>query len=166
MNISPRTRWIGMIVGLLSLSVGVNLYVLFKFAGSPSETLEENWEQRSENWNAIQLQNTINRQLGWKASIQGWDTSQEPARVRLQLQDAEDKPLLDADVSYYMFHRAHPDVVYRGKAPMSTMGTYDWDIPSPKEGYWEIRIELTHAGQAFTQTWQEYFQPPTAGPTQ
>ena len=106
--VSPRTFWVGMIVGLLGLSVGVNLYVLFAFGESPKDSLEEDWEARAENWNEYQEQHTENRKLGWKLDvIEEEPQGAGPITFPLNLLDKDKKPIQGAKITLVMSHNAH-----------------------------------------------------------
>ncbi len=159
MKVSPRTFWVGMIVGLLSLSVTINMIVVIFFAGSPSETLEENWEQRSADWNAIQRQATVNRELGWKIKVQDWKDVELAGQLVLLLRDGQDTPLDGAQVQYMTYHLAHPDQISKGDALPGPAGTYLLPDLSLREGYHEFRVDLTLGEQRFTRTWKEYYTP-------
>ncbi len=159
MTVSPRTVWVGMIVGLLAMSVTINLAVVFLFAGDSSETLEENWEQRNADWDNIQRQGTVNRKLGWKLKVLEWQAPERAGALVFQLQDSEQKPLTGATFQVMAYHLAHPDQVTKAGADSIEKGLYLFRGLTLTEGYYEFRVDLTHNGQRFTRTWSEYHKP-------
>ncbi|MCA9002148.1 MAG: FixH family protein [Planctomycetes bacterium] len=161
--VSPRTFWVGMIVGLLGLSVGVNLYVLFAFGESPKDSLEEDWEARAENWNEYQEQHTENRKLGWKLDvIEEEPQGAGPITFPLNLLDKDKKPIQGAKITLVMSHNAHYSERQRVEATELEPGRYRFDMQVPYEGRWEFHGEVHLPGASaeapetvFTQVWTE-----------
>lgn len=152
-----------MIVGLLSLSVGVNLYVLFVFAESPSLSLEENWEAKSKNWNKFQVQNTINRQLGWKLDVlEDAPAGAGPITFVVTLQDQSREAIHGATIVIRTSHNAH-----YGERQLLTVqefdpGQYRFDMNIPYAGMWQFDAQVSvpdpegpKKSLFFTQTWTE-----------
>ena len=182
MALSPKTTWVGIIVGLLSLSMIANFVVLFVYAGVPSETLEEDWEGRNENWNAIQAQERTNRDLGWTIQATAWEilagdgasVAEAPQRrVELLLRDRAGSPLSGAQIQWKAFATVRPDLRMAGTAEVGdASGTYWVHLPLAaldqaevsRECPIEFRIELVHEGQSFTHTWIEKPKPVTPAP--
>jgi hypothetical protein len=166
--VSPRTFWVGMIVGLLSLSVGVNLYVLFALAESPADTLEEDWEARSENWNEFQVQHTLNRKLGWRLDlIEDEPAGSAPTAFVLTLKDIERKAILGATITLKASHNAHYGERQLLHATEFEPGQYRIEMQIPYPGTWQFhgQVQLSDAtredpGTLFTQSWTERLERP------
>ena len=134
MTVSPRTFWIGMIVGLLAMSVTINLAVVFLFAGDPSETLEENWEERTADWDQIQRQQTINRELGWKLKVQEWSASAHGDALAFILQDKSGQALTGATGNVMAYHLARPDQVTKSPPGIHRWRPVPAARPPPRRG--------------------------------
>ncbi|MCP5024019.1 MAG: hypothetical protein GY930_19915 [bacterium] len=168
--VSARTFWVGMIVGLLSLSVGVNLYVLFTFAESPSLSLEENWEAKSKNWNQFQAQNTINRKLGWRLDVlEDAPAGSDPTTFEMVLQDADRLPIHGAAITLKASHNAHYGERQLLRAIEFDPGKYRFEIMIPYSGLWQFDAQVQVAGPEgsgentfFTQAWTEKLVSPAA----
>ncbi|MDF1838390.1 MAG: FixH family protein [Planctomycetota bacterium] len=168
--VSPRTFWVGMIVGLLSLSVGVNLLVLFKFAESPKKSLEENWEAKAENWNEFQVQHTINRKLGWKLDvIEDQPSGANPVAYLVTLTDKEKNAIQGATITLKTSHNAHYAERQLLHAEEIEAGRYRIEMSVPYSGMWQFHGEVQTAtladgtqGEYFTQAWAEKLETPAS----
>ncbi len=168
--VSPRTFWVGMIVGLLSLSVGVNLLVLFKFAESPKESLEEDWEAKAENWNEFQVQHTINRKLGWKLDvIEDQPTGVDPVAFMVTLRDKNKQSIESATITLKASHNAHYAERQLLHAEEIEAGRYRVEMAIPYSGMWQFHGEVQTAalpdgtqGTYFTQSWAERLEKPAS----
>ena len=155
MKLSPKTTWIGLIVGLLSLSVASNLFVLFVHAGSPGEVLEEDWETRANNWNETQAQRILNRKLGWKLEAHDWRVEDGRTVFSLRLSDAQGDPLTANSASWFGFARPRPGERFRGEAEVTEQGLrIQW--PQREDAAIELSVDLTAQDQRFTRTWILY----------
>lgn len=166
--VSPRTFWVGMIVGLLSLPVVVHLYVIFFLTGAPGDSLEEDWEAKSQNWNALQAQHTLNRKLGWKLDvIEDQPSGIGPTTYVLTLEDKERQPIQGATVTLKAAHNAHYSKRQRLQAQESAAGQYQFEMQVPYTGRWQFEgkvqvVGIVAPGQTtiFTQSWTETLRKP------
>ncbi len=155
MKLSPTTTWVGLIVLLLSGSVASNLFVLFVYAGSPGEALEEDWEVRAQEWDRTQAQRTLNRALGWKLADSDWHLEDGQSSFSGTLRDRQGDPLSVESATWVAFQRLRPDVRYRGDATLSPAGM-NITLPTTVEHPVELSIDLQAEGQRFTHTWIVY----------
>jgi len=155
-----------MIVGLLSLSVGVNLYVLFVYAESPSLSLEENWEAKSKNWNKFQVQNTVNRKLGWKLDVlEDAPAGSAPTTFVVTLQDKDARAIHGATIVLRTSHNAHYGERQLLKVQEFDPGQYRFEMNIPYSGLWQFDAQVNVIGTDskgqntfFTQAWTEKLQ--------
>ena len=68
----PRYFWIGLVVALLALSVGVHAVLLIASINDPSFAVEPDYERKARNYDEIQRQREASRALGWMADLT-WD---------------------------------------------------------------------------------------------
>lgn len=155
MKLSPQVTWIGLIVFLLSASVASNLFVLFVHAGSPGEVLEEDWEERAQNWDATQAQRTRNRALGWKLAESDWQVADDSSSFQLILQDRDGAQRPIDSATWVGFERPRPDQRFRGEARVEAAGTRI-ELPLHASAPLELSIDLTSQGERFTHTWIVY----------
>ena len=168
MKLTARTTWLGIIIGLLASSVIANMFVLFVYAGSPSEALEEDWEARAADWDRIQQQRILNRKLGWKIEAVAWERSPSPeaqtqdesnpilSQAWLSLRDASGTPLNGAQLDWKAFVRARPDQIQGGQALASEeAGQYRIDLPFSADRTLEFQVIVQVNDQRFTHTWIE-----------
>ncbi|MEZ6003383.1 MAG: FixH family protein [Planctomycetota bacterium] len=158
MKLSPATRWIGMIVGLLLMSVIINFVVIFRFAGDDSETLEAGWTKAQEEFPALLEQRTRNRELGWKVALDSYQSGADPVTFVLSLEDRQGERLSGGALTWVALPLGHPAERFEGSCVAGEGGLYSASLPAFWEGYWELRIEATHEGQTFTQTLKEYLK--------
>lgn len=148
-----KITWIGIIVGLLGMSIVIYGVAIVVTLTDPSFALEPDYEKKAADWDAIQRQRTINKELGWSAKV---NVEAGPRRgeivVRLTLHDQDDQPIDGAIVELEAFHNARAGQVYRARLDHIADGEYTAAMPIARTGMWEFRLTANHRGDVFTKT--------------
>lgn len=147
-------RWAAIILGLLALSVGANVFLMSRAVGDPAFAVEPDYYQRAVHWDEEQSQARASEELGWKASLEA--VAVEDARperaVELTLLDHTGAPVGDAEVRVVALHVANAGE--RVPAPLAEVapGHYRAIMPLGRAGLWEIQIEARRGLERFIET--------------
>ena len=148
-----KITWIGIIVGLLGMSVVIYGVAIVITLTDPSFALEPDYEERAADWDAIQRQQAVNESLGWSAKV---SVEAGPKRgeivVRVTLQDRIDRPIDGAIVELDAFHNARAGRIHRARLDHAGDGEYTTAMPIRRSGVWEFRLTANHRGDVFTKT--------------
>ncbi|UCD75941.1 MAG: FixH family protein [Phycisphaerales bacterium] len=148
-----KITWIGIIVGLLGMSVVIYGIAIVITVTDPSFAIEPDYEKKAADWDTIQRQQAINRALAWSATI---NVEAGPKRgeiiVRVTLHDRDDAPIDGAIVELDAFHNARASQIYRARLDHAGEGQYTAAMPIRRSGIWEFRLTANHRGDVFTKT--------------
>ncbi len=150
---SPKVFWIGMVVGLLSMSVIIHGIAIIIAVSDPSFALEPDYEQKARDWDSIQLQQQTSKQLGWTVDL---DTSPVgefgDVLVQLSVFDKWGKPILDGEVNIDMFHNARAKNIFRAELEHISDGLYTAVLPLRRSGVWEFRLTIKRDDDLYVDT--------------
>lgn len=164
----PAVVWIGIIVGLLAMSVIGHAVLLISAVYDPSFAIEPDYEQKAANWDDHQRQEATNRELDWTVdlSVQASPDAGAGVGVTVDAYDRWGKPIKDARVSYEAFHLARANRMHRGDLPHQADGHYTAVLPIIRSGQWEWRLVVERDGQRFTRTLRKsVIAPPRRAPS-
>ena len=149
-KIPPHVRWVGLVVGLLGMSVVIQVTAVV-LSGREPLGLVEDYERKAANWNAHADQLARNEALGWTLEL---DTEPLPggAQVTVDLVDAFGDPLDGATVAGVVFHNAHADTRLPVRLPALGQGRYAAPVPLEHTGIHEFQLEVEREGERFTAT--------------
>jgi len=150
--VKPRYFWIGLVIALLSLSVGVHAVLLIASINDPSFGVEPDYEQKARNYDQIQRQREASRALGWMADLTTLPADAGEVGVSVNLFDRYGKPLREAEVSLETFHVARSGHWVRGQLEPAGDGVYAATLPLRRSGLWEFRLRVVLGDDVFTET--------------
>lgn len=145
--------WPVSVAGILSLTIGANVWLVRVANSDPSFAIEENYYQRGVHWDDELAQRARNVALGWRLT-----TTARPieagrgADVRIALSDSGVVPIVGASVVVRAVHvgRAGNPVVVT--LVPGTPGEYSARVPIERAGLWELRIDIQRGSDRFTAT--------------
>ena len=149
----PAVVWIGIVVGLLSMSVIIQLVGVILAVNDPSFALEPDYERKAAEWDERKEQRRRSEVLGWETSLRTTpSTTKGMVDVELTLVDSEGTPISDALVSFDAFHNARASQILRDELPHQQDGNYRKTLPLRRSGVWEFRLDITRGNDRFLET--------------
>jgi len=144
-------RWFPiMLVALLLVSVGANVYLIIRATSDPSFAVEPNYYQKAVDWDQIQEERSRSEALGWKVDVKAKHTE-----LRVQLTDRRGEPIDGAVVEVEAFHNARAADRVRGVMLPRGEGVYVMEYPFERPGIWEYRLAAQQRDRRFTHVVQE-----------
>ncbi len=144
----PRL-WPGMVFGILGTNmviVGVTLYAAHS---DPSFAVEPHYYERALRWDAAARGARGFEALGWQAAVTRAGAAGAPT-LRVELRDADERPIDGAEVLAEVFHRARAADRVVEPVPGTGAGVYEVPMPLARPGLWEVRLEVRALGQVAT----------------
>lgn len=146
----PETRWVGMVIGLLGLSVVIQGIAVFLSVGDPSFAIEPDYENKAVHYDDIRLQRLHNEALGWTVGIRATAGRPGDMQVDVILQDDAGRLIEDAQVGLEALHVARANRVLRADAlPYAETG-YRCALPMRRSGIWEFHVDARRGDEHFT----------------
>lgn len=134
-----------MLIALLLISVGANVYLLVRATNDPSFAVEPDYYQKAVDWDEHQEARVASERLGWSAEV---EASRDGVLVRLE--DAAGIPVEGAKVDVVAFHNARAGDRRRARLSEEGKGVYRMDGPFERPGLWEIRISAVRDQDYFS----------------
>ncbi len=135
--------WIGLVIGLLLLSVGIQAAMLVLASSDPSFALEPEYEQKALEWDALKRERQRSDALGWEVKLRAIPAKvRGQVEVRLTAMDAADQPIDGAQVSLEGFHNARLSEIRSWTLPYRGEGVYAETLPLQRAGVWEFRVRI------------------------
>lgn len=148
---SARVRWIGLVVFLLLLSVGIQATAFVLSITDPSFAVEPDYERKALHWDDHMRQVERNRRLGWRAEVETAGARRwGDAPLTVDLVDADGLPVEGAEVRVEAFHNARAGRRYTAEARPVGPGRYRALLPLRRPGIWEVRIAARRDQDLFT----------------
>lgn len=144
--------WPTIVVTVLlgNLALGV---VLYRVANADSHfAVEADYYRKALDWDSTQAQDARNASLGWRVTpAMGPLAAPSPTRLTLDLAAADGTPLTGATATLEARQVAHAaEVITATLGNDVTPGQLVGELALDREGLWELRILIDHAGQRFT----------------
>lgn len=144
--------WPWALGSVLSMTVVSNLWVM-KLAGSDASlAVEPDYYQKALAWDSTMSQQRVNAALGWSLEsslTEGIGGSSQPM-IEVLLKNASGEPIDHAAIFVEATHNARAgEIITVELAPHGT-GRYRAMLGSTRRGLWQLRFEVTAAGERFT----------------
>jgi len=147
-----RIIWIGIIVGILGITLVMYGVVIVITMTDPTFSVEPDYDKKALDWDSVQHQMAMNEKLGWQITLK---TESAPRRgerlVRVTVCDDEQVPIKEAVIDLVAFHNARASDIYRSQLEYKSDGVYTTIIPIRRAGLWEFRLTVNHKEQIFTE---------------
>lgn len=142
-----------LIIGLLLLSVGSNVYLLVRATNDPSFAVEPDYYEKAVHWDDHQAARAASDKLGWKIRV---DARRE--MLRIELRDALGRPIDGAEVEVIAFHNARAAERINGLMLPRGRGVYVLERPFARAGIWEYRLAAVLEDKTFLHVTKEELQ--------
>jgi nitrogen fixation protein FixH len=139
-----------MLVAILLVSVGANIYLIIRATNDPSFAVEPDYYAKAVDWDRIQAQKAESDALGWNIVVDAGH-----AELRVELSDRLGQPISGALVEVEAFHNARAADRIRGVMIPRGGGAYAFEGPFERAGIWEYRITATTGDYTFRHVAQE-----------
>lgn len=143
--------WIGIVVSLLLFSIGTQTVLIIKSLNDPSFAVVPDYEQKAANWDQLQAQRQINRDLGWTIDLHARPGNDRyEMKLELELYGTYGKPLRDAEIVVEAFHNARASRIQKGVFTHVGDGIYVATIRGRRPGVWIFQFEIVRGDVRFT----------------
>ena len=139
-----------MLVAILLISVGGNIYMVMRATNDPSFAVEPDYYNKAVNWDQIQAEKAASEALGWNVVL---DARQEELRIRLT--DRLGRPIDGATVEVEAFPNARASHRVMGVMVPKGRGVYVLERPFARPGVWEYRLAAVVDDKRFVHRSQE-----------
>lgn len=144
-------RWIiGMIVGLLGVSVVANVILIVKAHDDPSFAVEPDYYQKAVSWDERQAARAASEDLGWRVVVRATRD-----RLEVRLFDRTGYPINDADLEVEAFHNARASARITADLEPKGGGLYALNRSFNRPGIWEYRLTAHRGDEHFMETLQQ-----------
>jgi nitrogen fixation protein FixH len=144
--------WPLLIVLLSAIVLVPNAVLVYLATNDPSFAVEEDYYQKALAWDETMDQERRNEALGWSVDV-GFAPG-DPGRVRVHadLLDRDGRAIDGAAVQIAMFHNARASNILTAAMVPDDDGGYVASLPLRRPGLWELRFEIVHGDDRFTET--------------
>lgn len=145
-------QWPLLVVALLAIPVGANLWLLRQAMADPGMAIERDYYRKAVAWDTHLAQQQRSAALGWHLDLQVMPAARtgQPSTVAVNLRDRDGKPIRDAKVVVQAFHNGHASQVLDALAAPVADG-YAATLPLVWHGLHEFRFTVTRGADVFTQ---------------
>jgi nitrogen fixation protein FixH len=145
--------WPIAIVGVLALTVGLNVVVFWAASDPDAEAVEPDYYRKAVDWDRTLAQRRHDADLGWTLDAAIAPLAADGSgELRMNLADRSGGPISGAEVRIEAIHNAvaaHPLVA---EAVTGTDGVAIVRLPLRRRGIWELRCDVTRGAEHFTAT--------------
>jgi nitrogen fixation protein FixH len=139
-----------MLVGLLLVSVGANIYLIVRATNDPSFAVEPDYYAKAVAWDELQAERARSEELGWAMSVAAGHDALE-----VELRDALGRPVDGAEVEVVAFHNARASERIEARLRPRGRGIYEVERSFPRPGLWEYRFTAVRGDDKFLHVTQE-----------
>ncbi|MBX3378483.1 MAG: FixH family protein [Phycisphaeraceae bacterium] len=155
-------RWIGLIIGLIGMNMGIVATTVYLATSDRSAGVEPDYYARALNYDRVILQRTANRRLGWKSTATLTGTPDgKLAVLHVQLKDGEGNPVPAALVRAVAFSSLRSGE--RSSVQLREFaGGYEATVPVSASGQWRVQLTAKRGADTFTSEQDVALTMPTA----
>lgn len=132
---------------LLGGLLGAQLIVLSRVLEDPGFAIERDYYRKAVSWDFERVRERQSQALGWRAGCEV--IGAERPMLRVQLDDAQGRPITGAEVRVEAFHNARARHVLELSAPEIWPGRYEAALDARRSGVWELRVHAQRGAEAF-----------------
>jgi nitrogen fixation protein FixH len=147
-------KWPLIVVGLLTGHFSIMVVAVVIATHDKSFAVLPDYYQKAVHWDDSQAELRASERLGWKCAFTPSPEVDPLGRraVTLTLIDAVGKPVTDADVQVTYFHHARPAELFNVSLRTDDAGRAIQTITMRNQGFWQVNVTASKAGQKFVQT--------------
>ncbi len=144
-----KWRWIGVVVGLLSLQVVIGIVALVLALNNTSTVVMPNYHQAALDWDQTRRERGAAQRLGWQVQLRPAEIVDGQGRrlLRLHIKDRNGKSLDDLHVTAEIYHHANAADVRSTTWDAIGDGTYQTLAPMAHSGVWQVNIDIPVSGE-------------------
>jgi nitrogen fixation protein FixH len=147
--LKPGAWWPVAIVGVLVVTVGANVALIVAARDPNAYVVEPHYYEKALAWDSTMAIARRSAALGWQvdATLHGWTPSGTPLVV--QLADSAGAAVAGAQVRAELLNNLSPEHPVRAALAEAGGGRYAANVPLPRTGLWEIRLEARRDADLF-----------------
>jgi hypothetical protein len=131
--------------------VAANIAVLVAAGGEDAAPIEPEYYRKAVAWDSTLAQRARDSVLGWRLEAELGGVSAHGSPLAVRLTDRAGAPIENALVSVEAIHNRTAHRLHANLDAVSP-GAYATRLPLTHPGLWELRFEVTRAGERFTRT--------------
>ena len=144
--------WPLAIVGVLAITVGANVVLLYQASGRDAAAVEPDYYRKAVAWDSTLAQQAKNAALGWRLDADFGAPGRDGTPLTVRLADARGTALADAAITVEAVHNAEGSRRLHAVLRPAPGGAYAVTLPLAHRGLWELRFEVMRSGERFTAT--------------
>jgi nitrogen fixation protein FixH len=144
--------WPMAIVGVLAITVGANVVLLYEAGGRDAAAIEPDYYRKAVAWDSTLARRAHDAALGWRLDADLGPPGRDGTPLAVRLTDASGAPLEDAAITVEAIHNAEGAHRLRAALRPAPGGGYATLLPLAHRGLWELRFDVTRGGEHFAAT--------------
>ncbi len=150
-----RAKWIwgGIIAGFFIVQFSMSIVAIVLATSDPTHAVIPNYHQQAMEHDKVLSERQASERLGWKWAIQlETHSSTSPTHTfTVQIHDAHDEPVRNAQVSIELWHHARGNQRQRVRLAEETHqpGVYRGTARLGRTGIWQIDLDVLRENQHF-----------------
>jgi nitrogen fixation protein FixH len=170
-NVLPRPRrhlkWPLIVVGLLTGHVSVMIVAVVIATHDKSFAVLPDYYQKAVHWDQGQAELRASERLGWQCAFTPSPEVDPLGRrsVTFTLVDSAGRGIPGVDIRVTYFHHARPAELFNATLRTDDAGRATQPITMRNQGFWQVNVTATKAGQKFVQTTTPFVSTAKRGPT-
>lgn len=153
--------WLAIILGLFVVQFTMSGVAIVLANSDPTHAVIPNYHQQALEYDKVLNARHISERLGWKWTItlDSLRTTSGKRGLILELQDAESKPLEQAEIDLSLCHHARGNQVQKVHlTPMPDQpGKYRGDAVLQRTGVWQIDVNVNRKSDHFIDRKDQYW---------
>jgi nitrogen fixation protein FixH len=145
----PGALWPIAIVGVLAITVGANVWLLWEARDPNGAVIEPDYYRKAVAWDSLAARQARSDDLRWTADAALGASRGGRAHVRATLADSLGAPVAGARVELEAVHNLDGARHVRSELAESAPGVYEADAALDRAGMWELRLTATRGGDVF-----------------
>ena len=138
--------WPAAIVGVLAVTVLVNVAVMVVARDKDAAVIEPDYYQRAVRWDSTLADERRSADLGWRLEAGLGAVSAGGTRLDVRLVDRAGQALAGAVVRVAAVHNVEAGHVVRAVLTDDGQGAYSGLLPLGHRGLWEMRFDVSRGG--------------------
>ena len=145
----PGALWPVAIVGVLAITVGANVWMLWAAHDPNGAVVEPDYYRKAVAWDSLAAGQARSDGLRWTVDAVLGASDGARAHVRATLADSLGAPVAGAQVTLEAVHNLDGARHVRAALPESAPGVYEADASLDRSGMWELRLTARRGTDVF-----------------
>ena len=140
MQLTYAQKFVGGMMGLLLLSIGVNIYMITMALKTNDGLVTQHYYRVGLHYNSDHPH--YNDRMGWKVALQMPDVIQQAKTCSVTLTDQKDQPLAQASVTVELYRPNMDGYDQNVKLKEVAPGRYEAPVTVPLMGLWDATVHI------------------------